>query len=981
MQHIKSQFPILVNNTLTLNQGETVPLDSSNLGSNDLNNNQNNQTLFILSNIQHGKFSFIEDPLLAPITNFYQNQVSEVQFIHDGTPNPPAYQVSLSESGITIGAQAANIFFNYSPVLTNNTLSINQGQSTLLSPTNLAVTDPDDNSSGLQFIISDVQYGQFAFVTNSDSNPNFPAMQFTQDLIQNGTIAFIPDGSLNVPIYSVAVSDGKMLTPSKAGSITFNYAPILTVNNLAVNQGEAVVLTSTNLAAIDVNDPMVGLNFTISNIQHGQFALVSNPSIPLTNFIQIQVLGGQIEFIPDGSPYAPSYSVAVSDGKMAIASQNSTITFNFAPTLDANNLVIHQGQMTVLTSQNLIASDLDSFDGDLKFILSDIQYGQFAFVANPSFALTSFDQNEVQNGNIEFITDGSINAPSYRVAVSDGLITTTPQPGNFTFMFAPPVLTKNSLTVNQGQTVVLTPDNLAAEIPYGDAADLTFTVSNVTNGYFAFASDPATPIESFSQLQVQSRNIEFIPDGSSKAPSYKVGVSSNAEMPLALETSVISFNRAPIFVANNLTVNQGQSTVLTPTHLAAIDQDDSEANLLFIISNVQHGQFAEEGSSVLATEFNQTSIQRGAIEFIPDGTPNAPSFFVAINDGNMTTNAQQSQVNFNVAPILTENNLAVTQGKTVLLTSDNLAGIDLDSNAADLRFVVSDVDNGQFVLTSNFSEINDFTQKQVQSGDIAFATNGSLSAPSFKVALNDGQMQTAAQSSSISFSPFTPPVPKPKLTPAQQRGIGLSAASAAISFGLWGLKLFLQRKADQNFEKSMALKEGGIDRQQAEFQEEVIRPIARKIFDSVKMSGCFGYLTENGMQEYITAIESLVSELVDLEVSVDLPKMRPARQNRLLNEVTKQIRELIPKKNCCSCATLLSFFKAEVTPQQIEENVKSIAEAVKEVVGSEEKSRKKHKKQMGQNIKLRVIKPGEELKQPLMNDYSGNINRKNFDKL
>jgi hypothetical protein len=107
----------------------------------------------------------------------------------------------------------------------------------------------------------------------------------------------------------------------------------LTHNELAITEGQTLVLTSDNLT-------MVGLiafdsfAFKVIQVQGGRFTLVNNPATAIFNFTQAQINGGQIQFISDRS--APvAYQVGiynVSGGHLALQPLSANVTFtNHAP--------------------------------------------------------------------------------------------------------------------------------------------------------------------------------------------------------------------------------------------------------------------------------------------------------------------------------------------------------------------------------------------------------------------------------------------------------------------------------------------------------------------------------------------------------------------------------------------------------------------------------------------------------------------------
>ena len=82
------------------------------------------------------------------------------------------------------------------------------------------------------------------------------------------------------------------------------------------------------------------------------------------------------------------------------------------------------------------------------------------------------------------------------------------------FVFGVPISGDLGISVNKGGTVVLTTADFHAVDPNATASNLTFTVSNPTHGYVAFAAHPETPITSFTEADLEAGNVLFVHDGS-----------------------------------------------------------------------------------------------------------------------------------------------------------------------------------------------------------------------------------------------------------------------------------------------------------------------------------------------------------------------------------------------------------------------------------------------------------------------------------
>ena len=96
--------PILLSNSLIINQGQTVPLTSSFLSATHPGGDDR-VLLFNISSVMHGKFSFMTAPNKA-IFNFYQQNITDglIQFSHDNSTLAPSYLVSVTDGRITLSS-------------------------------------------------------------------------------------------------------------------------------------------------------------------------------------------------------------------------------------------------------------------------------------------------------------------------------------------------------------------------------------------------------------------------------------------------------------------------------------------------------------------------------------------------------------------------------------------------------------------------------------------------------------------------------------------------------------------------------------------------------------------------------------------------------------------------------------------------------------------------------------------------------------
>ncbi len=85
------------------------------------------------------------------------------------------------------------------------------------------------------------------------------------------------------------------------------------------------------------------------------------------------------------------------------------------------------------------------------------------------------------------------------------------------------------LAVDRGKAVRITLQDLSAVDPDDNADQLTFTVSQVSNGFVALTSDPVRPVDTFTQNDLEQGTVLFRHDGTNNPrASFAVVVADRA---------------------------------------------------------------------------------------------------------------------------------------------------------------------------------------------------------------------------------------------------------------------------------------------------------------------------------------------------------------------------------------------------------------------------------------------------------------------
>jgi len=621
----------------------------------------------------------------------------------------------------------------------------------------LAATDNSIPAANLVFSISNLQHG--AFYSTSDLST--PITSFTQLQITNGQIVFQQDNTNNAPSYSVLVTDTTNNLsdgPYPVSLAGFHDRPVLTSNQLAINQGGMVTLSLSNLnGAENYISDLNSLIFSATGIHNLQFYSIPNAQIVVV-FTRGNVTRGEIRAIHDNSIAAPGYSVAVGDTVLTSLFQQALISFHNAPILTVNRISIGQGQILILTLNQLNATSLNVGQDSEAFVIdiSALQNIQFTAVGDLSNVLTRFMLGNITRKEIQIIHNGLPVPPIYAVRLSDGILTNVggATPAQVTFFYRPQLVNNTIPYLKQGDMLTLTTSIMGASSLSVDPSTLLFSISGLQNGQFVRSSALTTSITSFIQQDILNEVILLIDQNTNSAPSYKVLVTdtthnlSDGPYPVA----VSSFTAGPIITRNQAVINQYALLQMSLQNLNATNPGSipaiSDSSLAYGLSQVVGGGFFTNYTGTLKplspNPFSSLNISRGDIFYQQDGGVTAPGWLLTVNNGILsataTPNVQFTIQNF--APTLTVNQITVIEGSNVQISSAVFSATDNGKSpntpSDNFVFYVNVNPPSRFVYSSNFNTpITQFTQGDVRLGNVYLVPGISVQAPHFTVTVKN----------------------------------------------------------------------------------------------------------------------------------------------------------------------------------------------------------------------------------------------------
>ena len=197
---------------------------------------------------------------------------------------------------------------------------------------------------------------------------------------------------------------------------------------------------------------------------------------------------------------------------------------------------------------------------DITYTVSNLVNGQVELTTVPGVAVTSFTQDDVDNGLVVFVHDSSDTLTSgFDVSLADGGRMVLPSTGTVVIGFIPvddaPTLDVNAGgTVAEGGTLAITTAELSSSD--SDTADtaLVYTVSSgPLNGQIELTSAPGVAVTSFTQDDLVNGLVVYVHDGETLVGDFDFEV---ADATTTLATATFGITVTPVNDAPQLVFNE-----------------------------------------------------------------------------------------------------------------------------------------------------------------------------------------------------------------------------------------------------------------------------------------------------------------------------------------------------------------------------------------------------------------------------------------
>lgn len=436
--------------------------------------------------------------------------------------------------------------------------------------------------------------------------------------------------------------------------------PDIFMREFVVMEGMNIVIDTPILNGADADLPPDPLTFIVSKPPKHGFILnqLTTGTVPITNFTldQIREASSIVYEHDDSETSEDSFDIILTDGKFTI---EKTVIVMIIPVDDEtprmainDGLEIEIGDVKVITSNVLKATDLDSEDNSLTYI---IRYGPgqgFLQRTTPLGTLENitvgmnFTQNEVNQGLIVYIHNGQEGIRDLvKFDVTDGINPLIDRYFYITVggidMVFPDVVSKG-VSLKEGGRVTLTTDLLSTSDLNSPDEHLVFTITRAPmRGHLECTDTPGTPISSFTQLQLAGSKVYYIhtADDEVKMDSFEFEVTDGYNP--VFRTFRISIsdvdNKKPVVTIHGLVVTEGDNKLITPFELTVEDRDTADRLLKFMVTQVPvHGRLLFNNTRAV-TSFTKQDLNDNMISYRHDGTESpGDSFSFTVTDGTHT---------------------------------------------------------------------------------------------------------------------------------------------------------------------------------------------------------------------------------------------------------------------------------------------------------------------------------------------------------
>ncbi|XP_033743920.1 LOW QUALITY PROTEIN: extracellular matrix protein 3-like [Pecten maximus] len=675
----------------------------------------------------------------------------------------------------------------------SNGNAIDQFVMTAIPPAVLAAEDLETPMELLVFnITAPLGPGEGQIVSTDDRDQ--PIHSFYQRDVLDLKIAYKPPSmDSNAPRtftveFQVLDSDGAKSDPFPL-IIVVNpmntMAPVVTLNTgIQLFEGQSrQLLSSQNLRISDENNLEKVKIFKADGARHGELIIPGNREY----FTPDDLDNGRVVYQHDHSDTnSDNIVLRMTDGQHHVEFLFPITIYpedDEPPFVTSNTgLEIYKNQLAEISQFKLSATDIDSDDSEINFILEP-PYSKNGKIMVRQFQVPKDPQNWLYNNGVyekvvnqftqQDILDGKVfykhTATPQSTYVTDNIKFSLedrhvpPNRSHQPYTFVVQILplddqpphqhpnTKLKMRVEEFQMTTIKRKQLRytdidtndRQLQYRVTSPLFDTDRNtpLSAGNIVLCENPGVPITTFTQSQVNHQKVCYQP------PSAELGITARIiqfgfsvkdtngnvlpDQRFTITLQPID-NQPPRVTNTGATVLENGEVTLTQQNLNVVDPDTDDEDIHFIVSTLpDYGEIRKgEQTLVVGDSFNKQDINRRRIVYVNSGEEaERDSFTLELSDGAhlipvaFTLNIRSVD---DEAPVLTgtlsnilEIDLEVNEGQLVTLAADRLRASDPDSDDSTLIFMIENAPTQGVILNSG-QRASDFTQQNLQDGVVQY---------------------------------------------------------------------------------------------------------------------------------------------------------------------------------------------------------------------------------------------------------------------
>jgi tRNA A-37 threonylcarbamoyl transferase component Bud32 len=591
---------------------------------------------------------------------------------------------------------------NKPPVLVNNTLTLTYDEEIIsITSSNLAATDEDDDPGSLVFTVSGMsEYSYFAILAN-DNNTLLPTDQFTQEQVIMDKIKFYANYNqynlIRAPLYEISVSDAYNITQPSWANVTVNYLqsvpaePVRYLQNFMYIRLKLSddIFFATNLAYYGQMPPYYGQLYFADGKSNPGFSIGDNCNTTYyyydhseaavrDKFALIYACGdtqptrvyGQI-YNNNGTKLYPKIELNYHNDdnlytrKDVFGIANDNFVFS---TANINNVRYVQ----IYSNTSPVGNEFQ-YDHTENLVVVDFTHDKFMLIRrdttnNRPLIGQFFNYNGAKLGN-ELILDST----DIIKLTDDKFISSTGQVYYYNG-------TKESkVNFFQPRSYPNT-SGIIMQKSFRDDRKFAVYCSRVQFILCHEYDNQKTTLERRFIIKggINNFDVSFYGYKVANFPDHKFAITSSSSGNFwQIFSSNITSGEFPKLINNTLTINIGESRILSSNELSATVAGQLIDSLRFISNNAKHCKFEYANNGEIVTDFTQKEVMTRLVQITHDNTKYPPSYSMSVVEDNFGfgTIAMPATVNFNQDIPTSKSAITPSLSSTTIPSIDNTATI------------------------------------------------------------------------------------------------------------------------------------------------------------------------------------------------------------------------------------------------------------------------------------------------------------------